>query len=840
MNVELMNLSTTIEAVQWYLKYGFKVVPIPREGTYKSPADRNWPKKNYDLSDFTDDHNVGLRQGEEIGKDSFLADVDIDLKLPDKTTAFPGAAEVVAAILPPSGFIFGRDAAPRSHLGYITTRPVLGHKYHGLDDETLIELRGLNPKAKTPQHTVAPPGVHASRQHISFAVFDMALFVGSLIPADALTEHVKYAAVALALLRVWPGVGKRHDARLAFAKVLLEANLDVVVIRRILEAVTRATSGNVGDVERCVVDTASKDAKDTVGSSWIAEHLERGAAILKVIDTILGVKRRPSLEDGHFVVTDIDLRTLTPAVWNRVIKMNEPATHFLQGGFPVRAIHIPENPIHKKRPAWVLQALESDRLRNAVAQVTSFYVTTKSGNLRQIAPPSALIDDMLATPPGKVDLPIITRIVYAPTIGPDGSVQTASGYQPATSTFYVEPTFSVPPVAETPADADVARAVRIIREPLEDFSFVADSDRTHAVGLMLLPFVRGLIDGPTPLHLFTKPVAGAGATLLVDTLLYPSLGTNIARMTTVEDEDEWRKGITSTLLDGPTSVVIDNARNLVSMNLAQVITGDIWQARILGISRNAVLRVECAWVATGINPVLHQEIARRIVPCRIDPKTEQPWLRTEFKIKNLRGWLREHQPDLIWAALTLARAWYVAGRASGKKSLGMFESWAHVIGGILQHAGFAGFLENLGDLYEGMDVEGDAVRWFFEEWKKQHWDNAVKISDLRFWALKTDAPVNELLSAEKGQEERFSKWVRRLKNRVVNVDGQSLSIAPVRSTGKSQTHTWKLFSTDGHALRDPDIAEADPALLAKANESAVVQNVLNIFGGTVVGVEEIP
>jgi hypothetical protein len=67
------------------------------------------------------------------------------------------------------------------------------------------------------------------------------------------------------------------------------------------------------------------------------------------------------------------------------------------------------------------------------------------GLIAQLPPPTDVIRDMLATPPGtrKINLPVVTRIVYAPTMAPDGSIQTTPGYQPATSTFYVEPGFTV-------------------------------------------------------------------------------------------------------------------------------------------------------------------------------------------------------------------------------------------------------------------------------------------------------------------------------------------------------------------------------------------------------------
>ena len=48
-----------------------------------------------------------------------------------------------------------------------------------------------------------------------------------------------------------------------------------------------------------------------------------------------------------------------------------------------------------------------------------------------------------------------------------------------------------------------------------------------------------------------------------------------------------------------------------------------------------------------------------------------------------------------------------------QKTIGSFEGWAEVMGGILQVAGVPGFLGNLQEMYEQADAEGSAggVSW---------------------------------------------------------------------------------------------------------------------------------
>ena len=76
---------------------------------------------------------------------------------------------------------------------------------------------------------------------------------------------------------------------------------------------------------------------------------------------------------------------------------------------------------------------------------------------------------------------------------------------------------------------DVRRAMNMLVEPIADFPFADAGGRALALVVMLLSFVRRHIDGPTPLHLIEKTTPGTGASLLIDVLLSPALGANIAK-----------------------------------------------------------------------------------------------------------------------------------------------------------------------------------------------------------------------------------------------------------------------------------------------------------------------
>ncbi len=73
------------------------------------------------------------------------------------------------------------------------------------------------------------------------------------------------------------------------------------------------------------------------------------------------------------------------------------------------------------------------------------------------------------------------------------------------------------------------------------------------MAILLLGFLRGMIDGPTPLHLIEKPTPGTGATLMVDAMARILTGAGASVMTEGRDDEEWRKRVTAKLRQSPRS-----------------------------------------------------------------------------------------------------------------------------------------------------------------------------------------------------------------------------------------------------------------------------------------------
>jgi hypothetical protein len=486
-------------------------------------------------------------------------------------------------------------------------------------------------------------------------------------------------------------------------------------------------SGKVGNVRMLKVPDGYKD-----WTEWV-----EGGGTAAQFGALLGDARPWSMDDygsDSPEQTEIegrielnaragDLDRLSNEAWAALETQNEPPFLFRFGDVVCR---------RERNDCGVLivRELMVDRLRYELARLIKWYKIIQGS--REDAPPPVLVcRNMLAHP--QPPLPALKGIVTAPTFVGDGSLIKSPGYHAAWGLYMDLPAgLTIPDIPPRPTAEDIIRSRTLIcQEWLGDFPFTGPAELAAAMALCLLPFVREMITGPTPLYLVEKPSPGTGAGLLVSVLTSLFLGREVAAMPDCRDEEEWRKRITATLVESPSFVLIDNlGQRLDSSALSSVLTTTVWRDRRLGHTETIHVPVRCAWVATGNNPALSNEMSRRTIRMRLDARMDRPWLKNGFKHPDLKDWTAAHRGELIAAVLTLVQAWVVAGRPPGAVKLGSFESWSQVLGGILSHAGVPGFLENLHELYDQSDEEGAAWRVVLEAWWAHFQDGPVGVSNV--------------------------------------------------------------------------------------------------------------
>jgi hypothetical protein len=104
----------------------------------------------------------------------------------------------------------------------------------------------------------------------------------------------------------------------------------------------------------------------------------------------------------------------------------------------------------------------------------------------------------------------------------------------------------------------------------------------------------------------------------------------------------------------------------------------------------------------------------------------------KFKIKYLDKYIEEHRADLIWACLTLIKAWFSAGKPIDKefKPMGSFEEWSITMAGILANAGYKHFLDNRESSRQIVDTESIGWKILISSTYDKFGSNKITTSDI--------------------------------------------------------------------------------------------------------------
>ncbi len=142
-----------------------------------------------------------------------------------------------------------------------------------------------------------------------------------------------------------------------------------------------------------------------------------------------------------------------------------------------------------------------------------------------------------------------------------------------------------------------------------------------------------------------------------------------------KSEEEMEKRLGAALLAGDTVIALDNCEAPLGGDLlCQALTQSALKIRVLGHSRNVEVPSNAVLFATGNNLVLAGDFTRRALLCALDPQCERPELR-EFASDPLRQ-ARDRRSTYLAAALTVLRAYRVAGAPSQTAPLGSFAEWS--------------------------------------------------------------------------------------------------------------------------------------------------------------------
>lgn len=317
-------------------------------------------------------------------------------------------------------------------------------------------------------------------------------------------------------------------------------------------------------------------------------------------------------------------------------------------------------------------------LSHHLGAVTQFWRTNKDGTTADIDPPEALLKQVLALG-ARRKLKPLDGVITGPTVRADGSIVSQAGYDPTTRLLFDPMGNDVPTIPDSPTLDEASQALNVLMLPFASFPFVDANARGALLAGLLTAAVRAVI--PTaPAIAFDAPIQGSGKSLLAACVgaLAEGRSPDVWPHTQGRDDEEVRKRLFTALRSGAKSLIWDNVIGTFdSAAMAAFLTADAMIDRVLGKSEAVRVPNRALLILTGNNLTLAGDMPRRVLICRIDPQTDQPFAR-KFDVDPLAH-IIDHRMEMLAAAATLIRARFVHTYTPAAGRLASFESWDDLV-----------------------------------------------------------------------------------------------------------------------------------------------------------------
>jgi hypothetical protein len=314
----------------------------------------------------------------------------------------------------------------------------------------------------------------------------------------------------------------------------------------------------------------------------------------------------------------------------------------------------------------------------------------------------------------------ITGIVETPSMPPNGTIIESPGYDPQTG-FVFEPSIPYPPIPTNPTRNDACNALRELATAFADFPVTSDAGRYVPIAGILTLVGRPAIAGAVPGFFFDASTRGSGKGLQARCVSVIAQGRECAVTTWPGDRDEAEKILGAYALRGANVVLFDNVVGRFGGGaLDKVLTcSNRVSLRVLGKSEQPELPWRAVVMATGKNAELGADTARRVLIQRLEPTCERPEDRNpnQYAIPRLELWCTTNHTRLVVAALTVLRAYVLAGRPpQGLPSWGSFEPWCELVANAIAWAGGPNVLEARATVAGDEDEATTALRALLKQW----------------------------------------------------------------------------------------------------------------------------
>jgi hypothetical protein len=348
-------------------------------------------------------------------------------------------------------------------------------------------------------------------------------------------------------------------------------------------------------------------------------------------------------------------------------------------------------------------------------------------------------------------------IISAPTMRPDGSILERPGYDVATGLLY-DPAVDFPPVPDRPTFESAKAALCELVEPFLEFCFVKQDVGLAVCAAAVLSLVaRNAIDGCVPMFPARSTTPGSGKDLLAVALCRIGTGREPRRTSDYKGKNadmEWKKVLLAYAMEGHPAILIGNVEgSLGSASLADALTKRTISERLLGFTRTVEAPLNMVWFASGNGLTFRGDLGRRVVPLDLEPAVEHPEDRTgpqpgrTWAHPDLIAYVTADRPRLVVSALTVLRAFHLAGRpAHGKPLKGSFEAWDRLIRAAVIWAGGVDPLDACEEVKADGDADLDALRGALARWNEAFPEPKTAAGAVDY-AKRSDAELHNALAA---------------------------------------------------------------------------------------------
>lgn len=313
----------------------------------------------------------------------------------------------------------------------------------------------------------------------------------------------------------------------------------------------------------------------------------------------------------------------------------------------------------------------------------------------------------------------------SPIFRKDGSVAQANGYD-ALSGIFIQLDAAYPMVPENPTKADALVALDQLKKPFRGFPFVEAVDSAVAISAILTGMISFTLSAKPAVGV-NSYVAGTGKTKLVNTISIIATGAPLPQINAAKASAETEKRIDALLLEGNAAIGLDNiSSSFGDDKLCTSVTSSRVKVRPLGSSNTVTVRSPLVFL-NGNNLQPKGDFCRRMLCSVLDAQVDDPTTRVfDF---NAEAEAATNRPALVVAALTILRAYEVAGRPeSGLAPVGSFEEWSRRVRDALVWLGEPDVASTIKEVREG-DPERKVLQAMLIGWHNVIGSKKIRASD---------------------------------------------------------------------------------------------------------------